>query len=77
MAGNVVGNRVGFSIDTSVDLGNSSHFFDTNDASQGYSVWTEDVPGMSDNWYFARPNMVFVPMVWAGLSTVSRSNSAM
>ena len=49
MAGDAVGNRVGFSIDTSIDLGNSSHF-DTNNSSQGYSAWTEDVLGMADNW---------------------------
>ncbi len=49
MAGDAVGNRVGFSIDTSIDLGSSSHF-DTNNSSQGYSAWTEDVLGMADNW---------------------------
>ena len=56
MAGDSDGNRVGFSMDTSIDLGNSSHY-DSNDASQGFSVWTEDVPGMGDNWYFVMPNV--------------------
>ena len=56
MAGDEVGNRVGMSIDTSVDLGNASHF-DSNDASQCYSLFLEEVPGMADNWYFVLPNV--------------------
>ena len=56
MAGDGAGNRVGYSIDTSVDLANASHY-DVNDASQGYSVWTEDLPGTADNWYFVMPNV--------------------
>ncbi|KAI2500811.1 hypothetical protein MHU86_13668 [Fragilaria crotonensis] len=56
MAGDVKGNRVGGSIDMSVDLANASHF-DSNDASQGFSVWTEEMPGVADNWYFVMPNL--------------------
>ncbi len=37
-------------------LGNLSHF-ESNIALQGYSVWTEDVPGMTDNWFFVTPNI--------------------
>ena len=48
--------RVGYTIDMSINLGNSSHF-DVNDASQGYSVWTEDFPGTGKNWYFVMPNV--------------------
>ena len=56
IAGDEDGNRVGFSIDTSCDLGNSSHY-DSNDASQWFSVWTKDVSGMGDNWCFVIPNV--------------------
>jgi hypothetical protein len=50
------GKRVGFTIDTSVNLGNSSHF-DVHDASQGFAVWTEEIPSMGSNWYFVMPNV--------------------
>ncbi len=40
----------------SVNLGNSSHF-DVHDASQGFSVWTEDFPGCGANWFFVVPNV--------------------
>jgi hypothetical protein len=43
--------RVGFTIDILVDLGNSSHY-DVGDVSQGFSVWTEEVPALALNWYF-------------------------
>jgi hypothetical protein len=34
-----------------VDLGNASHF-DVGDSSQGFSVWTEEVPaGKAANWF--------------------------
>ena len=48
--------RVGFTIDMSVDLGNSSHY-DVGDVSQGFFVWTEEVPGLASNWYFVMPNL--------------------
>jgi hypothetical protein len=48
--------RVGYSINMSVNLGNASHF-DVHDASQGFSVWTEEVPGCGANWYFILPNV--------------------
>jgi hypothetical protein len=35
--------RVGYTVDMSVDLGNSSHY-DFNDASQGYSLWGKRFP---------------------------------
>ena len=56
MNGNGIGLRVGYTIDTSVDLGNSSHL-DLNDASQGFSVFTEEKPGCASNWYFVLPNL--------------------
>ncbi len=49
--------RVGFSIDMSVNLMNASHF-DVWDASPGFSVWTETIPGAAKNWYFVMPNVV-------------------
>jgi hypothetical protein len=48
--------RVGYTIDMSVNLGNASHF-DVHDASQGFAVWTEDVPGHGENWFFVLPNV--------------------
>ena len=48
--------RVGYTIDMSVNLGNSS-LYDVNDASQGYSMWTEEVLGLGQNWYFVLPNV--------------------
>ena len=44
------------SMDLSVNLSNSSHY-DVNDASQGFSIWTEEHPGTTDDWYFVLPNM--------------------
>ncbi len=48
--------RVAYSIDMSVDLGNASHY-DVGDVSQGFSVWTEEVPGLAANWFFEMPNV--------------------
>ena len=48
--------RVGYTVDLSCNLGNSSHF-DVNDASQGYSCWTEEMLGWGENWYFVMPNV--------------------
>ena len=48
--------RVAYTIDLSYNLGNSSHF-DVNDASQGYSCWTEEMLGWGENWYFIMPNV--------------------
>ena len=48
--------RVGYTIDMSVNLGNSSHF-DVHDASQGFAVWAEEVPGFGENWFFVLPNV--------------------
>ena len=57
MNGNGIGLRVGYTIDTSVDLlGNSSHL-DLNDASQGLSVFTEEKPGCALNWFFLLSNL--------------------
>ena len=50
------GCRVGYTIDMSINLGNSSHF-DVHDASQGFSVWTEEIRGRGANWYFVMPNL--------------------
>ena len=46
----------GYTVDMSVNLGNSSHF-DVHDASQGYSVSTEEIRGLGANWYFVMPNL--------------------
>ena len=49
--------RVSFTMDVSFDLANASHF-DVNDASQqGFSIWTEDEPGWTKEWYFVLPNV--------------------
>jgi hypothetical protein len=48
--------RVSHSMDVSVDLSNATHY-DVNDASQGFSIWTEDVPGSTKDWYFVLPNV--------------------
>ena len=52
----VDGHRVGYTIDMSVNLGNSSHY-DVHDASQGFSIWTEELIGQADNWFFIMPNI--------------------
>jgi hypothetical protein len=41
----------------SLSLGNLLHY-KVHDASQGFSVWTEEVPGHGENWYFVLPNVV-------------------
>jgi hypothetical protein len=46
----------GFTVDICVNLGNLLHF-DVHDASQGYSVWTEETPGCGANWYFILTNV--------------------
>jgi hypothetical protein len=43
--------RVAYSIDMSVDLGNASHY-DVGDVSQGFLVWTEEVPSLAANCFF-------------------------
>jgi hypothetical protein len=48
--------RVAYTIDLSYNLGNSSRF-GVNDASQGYSCWTEEMLGWGENWYFIMPNV--------------------
>jgi hypothetical protein len=56
MGGDEKGRRVGYGIDTSVDLGNAAHY-DVHDASEGFSVKTEDTPGTGTNWFFLLPNV--------------------
>jgi hypothetical protein len=48
--------RVGYTIDMSINLGNSSHY-DVHDASQGFSIWTEEVRGRGNNWFFVMFNL--------------------
>ena len=43
-------------MDLSINLANASHY-DVWDASQGFSIWTEDYPGSTRNWYFVLPNL--------------------
>jgi hypothetical protein len=40
----------------SCDLANSLHY-DVHDALQGFSVWTEEKPGVAKGWYFIIPNV--------------------
>jgi hypothetical protein len=42
--------RVGNPINISCNLENSSHY-DIHDASQGFSVWTEEKPGVVRKWF--------------------------
>ena len=56
MAGDGAFARVSHTMDVSVDLCNASHY-DANDASQSFSIWTEDFPGTTSNWYFVLPNV--------------------
>ena len=48
--------RVSTTMDLSVNLSNASHY-DVNDATQGFSIWTEDTPGSTKNWFFVLPNV--------------------
>jgi hypothetical protein len=48
--------RVGYTIDMSINLGNASHN-DVHDASQGFSVWTEELRGVGYNWFVVMPNV--------------------
>lgn len=48
--------RISHSMDVSFDLSNSTHY-DVNDASQGFTIWTEDEPGSTQNWYFVLLNV--------------------
>jgi hypothetical protein len=57
MRGDEKGLRVGYSIDTSVDLGNATHY-GVHDASQRFlSVKTENTMGSGANWFFLLPNV--------------------
>ena len=48
---------VAHSMDLSINLANSSHNDNSNDASQGLTIWTEDNPGTTEDWFFVLPNM--------------------
>jgi hypothetical protein len=48
--------RVTHSMDLSINLANSTHY-DSNDGSHGLSIWTEEYPGTTEDWYFILPNM--------------------
>jgi hypothetical protein len=56
MAGDGRWGRISHTMDLSVDLSNSSHY-DVNDASRGFTIWTEDIPGSTEGWYFVLPNV--------------------
>jgi hypothetical protein len=49
--------RVTHSMNLTVNIFNSSHYNVSNDASQGFSIWTEERPGKMDGWYFVLPKM--------------------
>jgi hypothetical protein len=40
----------------SINLGNASHY-DVHDASQVFSIWTEELRGVGFNWFFVMPNV--------------------
>ena len=49
--------QVGLTMDVSSNLCNSAHY-DVNDASTGFAVWTETIPGnRAQKWYFVLPNV--------------------
>jgi hypothetical protein len=48
--------RLTHTMDVSVDLANATHY-DSNDASCGFSIWTEDDPGSTTDWFFVLPNV--------------------
>ena len=50
---------VGYTFDMSVNLGNSSHY-DVNNASQGYSVWTE----RGDPWPWCQLVLCHAKSAW-------------
>ena len=56
MNGDLVFCQISHTMDVSVDLSNSSHY-DVNAASQGFTIWTENEPGSTRNWYFTLPNV--------------------
>jgi hypothetical protein len=56
MAGDGAYGRVSHSMDASDNLVNASHY-DANDGSQGASIFTEDNPGSTKEWYFVLPNV--------------------
>ena len=56
MSGDGGSYKVSTSMDLSVNLSNASHY-DVHDASQGFSIWTEDSPGSTKNWFFVLPNV--------------------
>ena len=46
----------GYTIDPLVDLGNAAHY-EVHDASQAFSVWSENNLGTTTYWYFLMPNL--------------------
>jgi hypothetical protein len=46
--------HVSHTMDLTINLTNSSHY-DVNDGSHGFSVWTDDQPGTTKEWYFVLP----------------------
>jgi len=40
----------------SINLGDASHY-DVHNASQGFSIWTEELRGVGYNWFFVMPNV--------------------
>ncbi len=49
---------VGYTIDMSINLGNSS-YFDVLNASQGFRLWNDESRGRGVNWYFVMPNLCY------------------
>ena len=56
MAGDGRDGHISHTMDQSVDLANSSHC-DGNDASKCFTIWTEDISGSTEGWYFVLPNV--------------------
>ena len=57
MAGDQYGNCVGGKIDMSVDMANASYVDLFKNTSQGFCVYTEEIPGMAYGWHFVMPNL--------------------
>lgn len=51
------GHSMTAAVDISHNLGNSTHY-DVGDASVGVSIWTEETPGSTSDWFFVMPNVL-------------------
>jgi hypothetical protein len=54
---------------TSVNLGNSPHY-DSGDTSVSVTVWVEEKPGQSENWFFVLPNVSYMGSMGVAIKLV-------